>query len=306
MERGICYTKERKPRPRRLETYDYKESKKKEEEAVNVVVARASEYIANEVNTRNETIKEQNAKIKDLQEKNKRLRAELKEAGATREQYRQLEEAVKDLRAKIRSKDMTILDLEVKYEVLEEDLKSQIKSLKTQNESLLDENEALMQDKGEKGLKIANLELLDDDAKNRIEKEASDIVQKELIASALKKEKGAGRIESNNVLCAGNIYEFYVMDFLTERPDSHIEEDLEIAKRAFPEKEIEFSSVSFATHIFIQAAKDNIMEALNRTQKFIKEIFEEKAKEIHEKILDELEEQIEEDYTHTYTHHIMR
>jgi len=95
MERGTNYAKEKKHRPKRLDTYEYKEHKKREEKA-----------------RKNEL-----AKLKDLKAEMARLRAELKEQGAIREDYARLEALNRELREKIKAKELTIDELR---EALEE------------------------------------------------------------------------------------------------------------------------------------------------------------------------------------------
>jgi len=89
MERGTNYAKEKKRRPKRLDTYEYKEFKKREEKA------------------RNNDL----AKVKDLKSEMARLRAELKEQGAIREDYARLEALNRELREKIKAKELTIDEL---------------------------------------------------------------------------------------------------------------------------------------------------------------------------------------------------
>jgi hypothetical protein len=100
MERGHNYAKENLKRPKRLDTYDFKEAKIREEEA------RAKEKAAR----------------KDLEAENKRLRAELKELNAQRSEYATLEAEIKELRALVKEKDLTLDEMAKRIEELEEDL----------------------------------------------------------------------------------------------------------------------------------------------------------------------------------------
>jgi multidrug efflux pump subunit AcrA (membrane-fusion protein) len=104
MERGTNYAKERKPRPKRLDSYEYKEAKELESQAR----ARAEA--------------EAQAKIKDLKEEVARARAELQGRGAKRADYAELEQLNRELKEKIKSKDLTIVEL--KAELIE--LKAQL------------------------------------------------------------------------------------------------------------------------------------------------------------------------------------
>jgi len=90
MQRGTNYAAERKPRPKRLDTYEYKAAKQSER-----------------------------AKIKDIQEENKRLRAQLREMGAGREEYAKLEAVIRELKEQARQKDLTIEELRAKIADLE-------------------------------------------------------------------------------------------------------------------------------------------------------------------------------------------
>lgn len=90
MQRGTNYTAERKARPKRLDTYEYKEAKQ-------------------------QTL----AKLKDVQAENKRLREQLKQAGAGREQYAELEAEIKQLRDEARAKELTVEQLQERVRKLE-------------------------------------------------------------------------------------------------------------------------------------------------------------------------------------------
>lgn len=92
MERGTNYASERKPRPKRLDTYEFKVAKEREEQGR----------------------REEMAKIKDIQSENRRLREQLREAGAQRAQYAQLEAVIRDLKEQARQKDLTIEELQAK------------------------------------------------------------------------------------------------------------------------------------------------------------------------------------------------
>jgi len=97
MERGINYAKERKKRPKRLDTYEFKEHKKQEEKAVR-------------------------AKVKDLKAEIKQLRAELKEAHALRPQYAKLEQINRELKERIKQKELTEQQLKDEIEQLRQRL----------------------------------------------------------------------------------------------------------------------------------------------------------------------------------------
>ena len=103
MQRGTNYAAERKPRPKRLDTYEFKVAKEREEQGR----------------------REELAKIKDITEENRRLREQLREAGASRAEYAELERTIKELKEQARQKDLTI-----------DDLRGKIADLEAQNERL--------------------------------------------------------------------------------------------------------------------------------------------------------------------------
>lgn len=107
MERGINYTKEQKPRPKRLDTYEFKEMKKKETAA-------------------------KLAKQKDLKAEIASLREQLKEQGANRSDYAELEQLSRELKAKIKAKDLTIAEMQKSIQKIQ----NEVKSLKSENETL--------------------------------------------------------------------------------------------------------------------------------------------------------------------------
>lgn len=115
MERGTNYAKQRKQRPKRLDTYEYKAAAEKMQRQRQRIVKRAREVIKKE---RDQT----RAKIKDIDAENKRLREQLKEAGAVREQYAHLEALVKQLKEQARSKELTISELQERIKELESNL----------------------------------------------------------------------------------------------------------------------------------------------------------------------------------------
>ena len=121
MERGINYAKERKKRPKRLDTYDFKNAKKNEQ-------------------------KNRLAKQKELKEEIKRLREQLKQQHAKREDYANLEQLNRELKEQIKAKELTVAELETKVADLEEQLRvvrrlrkremDEIEKLKTENTTL--------------------------------------------------------------------------------------------------------------------------------------------------------------------------
>lgn len=93
MTRGKDYAKERTPRPKRLDTYEYKAHAKAVEEV----------KIATE---------------KDLKAEVAQLRSQLKEQGATRADYAELEKINRELREQIKAKDLTVDQLTTQLETV--------------------------------------------------------------------------------------------------------------------------------------------------------------------------------------------
>lgn len=95
MQRGINYTQEKKRRPKRLDTYEYKRHKELETQ---------------------ELTKKQLATNEELKTEIKTLREQLKQNGAIRADYAKLEQFQKELQEKIKSKDLTITTLQTKLQ----------------------------------------------------------------------------------------------------------------------------------------------------------------------------------------------
>ena len=93
MERGTNYTKEQKPRPKRLDTYEYKEAKEQESRT-------------------------KRATKEDLSVQIAALREALQAQGAERKQYAEIEALNRELKDRIKNKELTI-----------EELKNKLKSL---------------------------------------------------------------------------------------------------------------------------------------------------------------------------------
>lgn len=94
MERGHDYAKEGLPRPKRLDTYEWKAHKKGVEKEVEAVQATQ----------------------KDLKDEIALLRSQLKEQEATRSDYAELEKINKELKEQIKAKDLTISELKTALE----------------------------------------------------------------------------------------------------------------------------------------------------------------------------------------------
>jgi len=110
MERGKEYVKGMHPRPKRLDTYEYKAHKKEESKTVK-------------------------AKQKDLKEDIAKLKKQLQEQGAKRQQYAELEQLNRDLKARIKAKELTIEQMRQQID----QLNTNLWATETQNQALKDE-----------------------------------------------------------------------------------------------------------------------------------------------------------------------
>jgi chromosome segregation ATPase len=160
MERGINYTKEQKKRPKRLNTYEYKEHAKRQAEALkpvlkenkkieDLVIEKNLEIFdkkakINNLKTKNEELKKELAKVKDLKIENKKLRDLLKSLRATREDYAYLEQFIKDLKNEVKNKNLTLTNLKQQMEQLKQEFKEKLNKKNKEIEQLKQENDALI------------------------------------------------------------------------------------------------------------------------------------------------------------------
>lgn len=121
MERGITYAKELKPRPKRLDTYEYKAHKKEESKTKERLIATAVHEVKKHVATQ-----------KSLKEDIAKLKKKLQEQGAKRQQYAELEQLNRDLKQQIKNKDLTI-----------EQMQQNLQSYADENITLKEQNQAL-------------------------------------------------------------------------------------------------------------------------------------------------------------------
>jgi chromosome segregation ATPase len=154
MERGINYTKEQKKRPRRLDTYEYKEHAKRQAEALKPVLKQKEKlktendsmlnyvYYNNrhfeEVEQENKFLNEELAKVKDFNKVNKEMREFLKSQGATRLDYANWEQVARELKERIKNKDLTISQLNEQREKRKKMFLEKIEELKKENKELKD------------------------------------------------------------------------------------------------------------------------------------------------------------------------
>ena len=129
MKRGVKNSK-----AKRLDTYEFKNHKQREEKALAPVLASQ----------------------KDLKQEIAILRAELKEQKATRNNYAQLEQLNKDLKEQISSKDLTLSELQEQLEQYKDTTDKTIEAYKQDIDSLKFDNRFLKLD-----LQLANGKKLD-------------------------------------------------------------------------------------------------------------------------------------------------
>lgn len=98
------------------------------------------------------------AKQKDLKAEITKLREQLQQEQAKREHYAQLEQLNRDLKAQIKSKDLTIGELETKLQSFEADFKLEKESLEQKNIALQNSHKALQAQKNTLEVKVHELE----------------------------------------------------------------------------------------------------------------------------------------------------
>jgi chromosome segregation ATPase len=190
MERGHDYAKERSPRPKRLDTYEYKTHKERIEREIKEAVL---------------------ATQKDLKAKIAQLREQLKEQGATRSQYAAIEQLNKELKEQIKANNLTIDQLKERFEaekraatelaremgiVKPTDLKNytaksllpeiqkkfnaKIENLEAENKAIRAENKALRDEIEEKSKDLERIEFLYGQVDGMLEAGATSEELKEL------------------------------------------------------------------------------------------------------------------------------
>ena len=92
----------------------------------------------------NRKLKEENkellAKVKDLKEENRKIREQFKAFGAKREDYAILEQLVKDLKEKIKRRELTIKEMQEKFNQVLDELREKNAKLEEENLKLKQEN----------------------------------------------------------------------------------------------------------------------------------------------------------------------
>ena len=118
MERGFNYYKTQTKAKKRLDVAEFKKAGV----------------------TKRKAKKEVLAKVKDLKEENKRIREKFKQLGAVREDYAKLEQLVRKLKEKIKAKELTLQEMQEKFDKQLEELEIKLKEEQEKNKQLDNEN----------------------------------------------------------------------------------------------------------------------------------------------------------------------
>lgn len=123
MQRGRNYVQEKAKRPKRLDTYEFKKAKEME-----------SLGKKQEVELAKKTFNQLLATKQDLSAAQKELREYMQELGATRKEFAELDQLNKDLKEQLKAKDLTIEDLQDKFNSLKHSLENRFNSLHSEKE----------------------------------------------------------------------------------------------------------------------------------------------------------------------------
>lgn len=121
MQRGRNYVAEKAKRPKRLDTYEFKKAKEME------AAAKESKLLKT-------TFDQLLATKKDLAAAQAEVREKMKELGAAREDYAKLEQLNRDLKEKINEKDLTIEEMQDKFNSLKHSLEEKFNELYKEKE----------------------------------------------------------------------------------------------------------------------------------------------------------------------------
>jgi len=260
MERGTNYTRERKPRPKRLDTYEYKAAKEREEAKKAEVVEKSLRIIEPMI----EENKQLKAKVGDINKENARLRAQLREAGATREQYAALEAEVRKWRKQAKAKELTIDDLRREIDELQQEIvriKSDKKDAMEQNERLRREISTL-EAEARQSVKLALFDRVPREEKDRIVKYAEKEIEHALIAHIVN-ETDAPRIDDDGVYRTWRSEGFKaeISGVFDDAPHTRNDEYMEIARKTGVDGN-RLKAVSFAAKILFDTIKENLVKYL--------------------------------------------
>ena len=192
MQRGINYTKERKKRPKRLDTYEYKEYAKRKTKELKPVL-QENKKLKEENKELKLTKKELKKEISELRKKMIKFNKQLEKKEFTQEDYKYLSALKKGLKAnnlkeiyiKLKEFDKSVSDRMLKFkeykEYLEEELNKKDKQIKEFKNKLL-QSENRVQELEEKNKKLKEqLELLEQTIKEQIVKETAELSSKNKI-----------------------------------------------------------------------------------------------------------------------------
>ncbi len=151
MQRGINYTKEKKKRPKRLDTYEYKEYEKRKDKALKPVL-KENKQLKEENEELKLTKKELEKQISELRKKMIEFNKQLEKKEFTQEDYKYLSALKKALKAnnlkeiyeKLKEFDKNISDRMLKFKEYTKKLEEENKELKnklTQSENRVQELE---------------------------------------------------------------------------------------------------------------------------------------------------------------------
>jgi len=137
LERATDYKKLGLKAPKHLSHREYRTQKIKDTQ---LRLAPEIKSIKKENKELKEENKELLAKIKDLKAENKRIREQFKELGAVREDYARLEALNKELKQKIKLKELTLQEMQEKFNKQLEELETKLKEEQEKNKQLDNEN----------------------------------------------------------------------------------------------------------------------------------------------------------------------
>jgi hypothetical protein len=161
MERGICYAKEKKERPKRLNTYDFKKAKELESNAKRAT----QKMLKNEIRVLREELKTSKAKRKDyakLEEQQKKLKEQIRNKELTEQQLKEQIEKIRELAFsnlifKKTKKRVPYKKLFEKEQEQKEELKLELLEAKTQISTLQEKLKSLTEILNQANTKIDSL-----------------------------------------------------------------------------------------------------------------------------------------------------
>ena len=200
MERGINYTKERKKRPKRLDTYQYKRAMelKEEEKKENILLENLinfQEEQLEEIKQQKQNLKFKNIKleitVKQLKEKIAQLRKQMIEANKTLEEQEKIftQEDYKYLSTlKKATNSQSLEEVYYKFVDFSQKVNKKIKELNEKNKILEKENKELEEKLKEKNKEIEELNKQLEEAQKKVEELQKTTQELETIVKKQEKE----------------------------------------------------------------------------------------------------------------------